>query len=237
MKAEKITILNNKQEKLVGYFYKNTSKTLIVLCHGAEPFNGYPGIEGVFEFYYSTGASVFAFDFSGHGGSEGENVISFKQRDADIKSVLDHFSTKYKEIILYGASLAGVSVAIAAGRYKTVAKLITVNGFFVFNPRFMYPRLVFIVFSYLISHPKFWKEVYFAINNLKMQKIKVPTLVIYGDKDDVVKPNQSIHFYNKLNTKKELFVFKNGDHPLMKKEYLKVAGPILDWIKQQIVFK
>ena len=237
MKPEKITISNNKKEKLVGYFYKNTSRTLMILCHGAESFKDYPGIEGVFEFYYSTGVSVFAFDFSGHGGSEGEKFISFKQRDADIKTVLDYFSSEYKDIILYGASLAGVSVAIAAGKYKEITKLVTVNGLFVFNSLRMYPRLVFIILSYLISHPRFWKELYFAMNNLKIQKIKIPSLVIYGEKDKVVSPKQSINFYNKLDTRKKLFAFSNGDHALMKKEYLKDAEPVLEWIKQQIVYK
>jgi len=237
MKPQIISVLNNKNEKLVGYFYKNTSKTIIILCHGVEPFRDYPGIEGVFEFYYSTGASVCAFDFSGHGGSDGGNSISFKKRDTDIKAVLDYFSSKYNDIILYGASLAGVSVAIAAGKYKTVKKLITVNGLFAFNSLHMYPRTLFIILSYLISHPHFWEEIYFAIKNLKIKKIKIPTLVIYGEKDDVVNHGQSIHFYNTLNTKKELVVFPNGDHPLMKKEYLEDAKPVLAWIKQQIVYK
>ena len=64
MKPERVIILNDKKEKLVGYLYKNTSKTLVIICHGIDPINGYPGTTEVFEFYHQVGASVFSFDFS-----------------------------------------------------------------------------------------------------------------------------------------------------------------------------
>ena len=236
MKREKQIIRNNKKEKLVGYLYKNTSKTLLILCHGVEPFSGYPDIEEVFELYHSTGASVFAFDFSGYGESEGKKTISFRQRDADIKSVLDYFSPHYKDIILYGASLAGISAAIAAGSYKEITKLITINGLFTFNPKNSYVSTVTTLVTYLLLHPYFWSEFYWGIKNLKIQNIKVPTLVVCGEKDTIINSQQSINFYNALKTKKRLIAVRNGDHALMKKEYLDLRKELPDWISQQVVY-
>lgn len=237
MKPEKLTILNNKREKLVGYFYKNKSKTIVIICHGIEPNNGYPGIENVFEWYHSMGASIFSFDFSGHGESEGKQVVSHRQRVADIKSVLDYFSLKYKDIILYGVSLAGAAVVIAATKYKTVTKLITVNGLFIFNPFLMDIKLMLMLLSYLISHPYFWAELYFVTKNLKIQKIKIPTLVVYGEKDNIVNPKQSIYVFNKLRTEKKLIAVPDGDHPLMKEEYFPVTKGVPEWIGEKVVWK
>jgi len=69
MKPQRVTIPNNKNEKLVGYLYKNSSKTLLIVCHGLDPINNLPVMEEVFKLYYKSGTSIFSFDFSGHGES------------------------------------------------------------------------------------------------------------------------------------------------------------------------
>src|SRR2546429_37908 len=98
MKKKRVVLLNNKNQKLVGYLFKNTSKTILIMCHGIETLSGFPGMDKVFEIYYQTGSSIFYFDFTGYGESEGRKNISIQQRVADIESVVNYFSQEYKEI-------------------------------------------------------------------------------------------------------------------------------------------
>ncbi len=144
----------------MGYLYKNTSKTLLIFCHGVDSINSYPGqgVEDVFDFYYQTGTSVFSFDFTGYGESEGKKKISIKQRVSDIGSIVNYFSQKYKKIILY------------------------------------------------------------------------------GQKDKEVKPIQSIDFFIELCARKKLLSVPGGDHTLMDKEKWKYLGPVLKWIREDVVY-
>jgi pimeloyl-ACP methyl ester carboxylesterase len=237
MRPEKLTILNHKQEKIVGKFYKNNSKTIVIICHGIDAINNIPDIEYYFEWYHSVGATVFSFDFSGFGESDGEKTLSLRKRDAEIKAVLDYFAPHYKEIILYGASYAGLSVAIAAGKYKQITKLVALNGLYTFNPARLAFSQIWRLVIHLILHPLFWNDIFYSIRELKIEKITIPTFVMYGEGDTIVSNQQSLYFYHKLSSKKTLVSVPHGDHMLLKKEYIPVTKALPEWIKQQVVYK
>jgi len=239
MKPHRVIIPNNKNEKLVGYLYKGTAKTLIIVSHGIEGNNtpSDPFLRKIIPEYFSeivkkSGASVYSFDFSGYGESEGENFLSLRQRDKEIKSVINYFSEQYDKIILYGFSLGGLSSAIGALHNKNTAGLITVNSFFTFNPLHLLPSNVIITFSYLLAKPRFALELYYRRKNLKIANIKVPTLVVHGDNDNFVNFKQSVAFFKKLNTRKKFFSIKSKDHTL-KKEYIQIPPEIAKWLKEE----
>ena len=198
MTPQKIFIDNNKKQKLTGYFYKNISKTIVIMCHGLEPYSSISGMEKVFEAYYHTGSSVFYFDFTGFGESEGEKTFSIKQKVFDIGNVLNYFSSEYKEIILYTVSLSGIVGAIATGKYKKITKLITVNGLFSLNIQQLYLYQALSIYTYLLSNPSRWKDMIYWVKNNKIKNITVATLVVCGEKDPLVKYHQSVNFYNNL---------------------------------------
>lgn len=239
MKPEKMTILNNKKQKLVGKLYKGSSKTLIVICHGIESANFTSDLpmRDVLADYFpeivlQTGASVFSFDFSGYGESEGKLFLSFKQRDADIQAVLSHFSSQYDNIILYGFSMGAVSTLIAATKYKEVTGLITVNGFFSFYPKNLFPSHIPLVLSYLISNPRFALELSYWRKYCQVENIKVPTLIVYGDKDNFVSSKQSNELYRMLRGKKKRVVFSTDDHAL-RKYSLQLPKEIAKWLREE----
>lgn len=236
MKKERVIIRNDKNEKLVGYLYKNSSKTVLIFCHGAAKINGYPGAEDVFDFYYQTGTSVFSFDFTGYGESEGKNEISITQRVTDIGRIVDYFSHKYKKIILYGVSFGGISVTIASTKYKKIDKLIVLNGFFSLNPRKLYPKQALSLGLYILARPAIWPEVAYLLHNVSAKRVSVPTLILYGESDKDVKPIQSINFFNELGTEKKLLNIPGGDHTLMDKAKWKYLGPVLKWIKDDVFY-
>ena len=236
MKCERVIIRNNKNEKLIGYFYRNTSKTLLVVCHGLDPVNGFPGVEEIFEIYYESGVSIFSFDFSGHGESEGKKNLSLKQRIVEIGNIIDYFSAEYDEIILYGVSLGGITVAIASLKFRKIKKIITVNGFFSFNPRHSNFFQICALGSFLLIHPVYWSELYYWWRNFQLGEITVPALVVYGEKDTDVNPRQSIYFYSGLRSKKKLLPVAGGDHALMGADVRAAAQLVKEWIQENVVY-
>lgn len=238
MKPQRVTIPNNKNEKLVGQLYKGKSDTLIIVCYGIEGSETLdPYLQKILPEYLSdinekTYASVYSFDFSGYGESEGDKYLSLRQRDEEIKTVVDYFSGHYKKIILYGYSLGGLSVAIAALHNKKISGLITVNGFFTFNPFHLFYTNLLIVLSYMFAKPRFASELIYRKRELQIKKITIPTLIVYAAKDKFVSPKQSLSFFNTLRTKKKIFTVQNDDH-LLKKEYKQIPPQIALWMKEE----
>lgn len=220
MEKERITILNDKNQKLAVYFFKNpSSKRLLLMCSGWATFDEIPKMNEVFNIYFSLGNSVCYFDYTGFGKSEGKTEINLEQRVNDIEKVIQYFSQEYKEIILYTPSFAAIPGSIASTKHKNVKKLVILNGFFYLNKYvtvYQFLRLNL----YLLLHPNAKRQLEFAEKNFNPEIIKVPTLIIYGEKDKVVNPKQSLYVFEHLKTKKELVKVPNGDHALMKDEYL-----------------
>ncbi len=120
-----LTILNNKNEALHGTLRQNnTTKPLLIICHGYGTSRKHPALAAISESLYHRGHNTFTFDFS-----ESAQKTSLAQQVADIESVIAHF-TNYQEITLIGGSFGALSTAIATIRVKRVTRLITVNGFF-----------------------------------------------------------------------------------------------------------
>lgn len=238
MKPQRVTIPNNKNEKLVGDLYKEKSKTLIIVCYGVggsislDPFLRKILPEYLSDISEKTSASVYGFDFSGEGNSEGKNFLSLRQHDKEIKTVIDYFSAQYAKIILYGYSLGGLSAVIGALHNKKVEGLITINGFFTLKPSNLFRVNATIILSYLVMHPPFALELYYRKKELKVHNITIPTLVVYADNDKFVNPKQSISFFNALRTKKKIFAI-HGDGHLLKKEYKQIPPQIAQWMKEE----
>jgi pimeloyl-ACP methyl ester carboxylesterase len=238
VKPQRVIIPNNKNEKLVGYLYKGTSETLIIICHGLEsnnvplpPFTKEIVSEYCDYLSRKTKASVFSFDFSGFGESEGKHMVSLIKRDSEIKSVLDYFVSTYKKIFLYGNSLSGATVAIAASKYKTIRGIITINGFFTFHLSSLYKANIVLIFSLLLANPLYIKELYFLYKHLKTEKIAVPVLVVHSDKDNLVNPKQSIHFFEALQARKKIVAIASSDHGMFK-EYMQGPAIVSTWFSE-----
>ncbi len=65
----------------------------------------------------------------------------------------------------------------------------------------------------------------------EVKKIKVPVLLIVGEKDEDTSPEQQRVFYNYLNTKKEFYIIKNAPHTFREKTHLKETKDIFSkWL-------
>jgi len=71
-----------------------------------------------------------------------------------------------------------------------------------------------------------------------MGGIKIPVLIIHGDRDFVVPSEEAEKGYSiikGLNDKNELYIVKGGDHTFSKKEHtLEVMNKTLNWLRQVV---
>jgi alpha-beta hydrolase superfamily lysophospholipase len=239
MKVEKVIIKNKKKERLVGDYYKNNSETLIIICHGLEYINNYPDnqLQNLFNGYFvalgtKTGASVFSFDFRGHGESDGKKVISLRNRSEDIKTVVDYFSSNYKDIVLYGFSFGAMSVVIEAAKDSRVRKVIVINGFLSFTLTHLNLIQFRNIFFHILFHPSFIFEIFYWVGHFHIEKITVPTLIICAESDAVAGSVQSKYFYKKLHGSKKLVLLPGNDH-MLKAEIDNLPRIIGSWIREQ----
>lgn len=68
-----------------------------------------------------------------------------------------------------------------------------------------------------------------------MDSIKVPVLIVHGDRDPIISVEEVIRAYEKIknvNEKNELYAVRSVDHTFSKKEHtLEVIKKTLDWIR------
>lgn len=231
VKKERLDILNNKGQKLAVYLFKNNTDRLVLVVPGLIPFGEIDGIQNVIDKYYSLGNSVCYFDKTGAGESGGEKGIDLEQVVNDVRSLLEIFSKRYKKIVLYGPSLGAVPAMINAVKYsdKNIVKLIHVNGIFYFDKYLSLLQKIRIL-VYFALHPTHKNQLSYIKKNFKPEEVKIPVLFVVGEKDRIVNPEQSRQVFEKINSKKELVLVPDGDHLLMKKEYVPHLKRLFEWL-------
>ncbi|KAL0333770.1 UNVERIFIED_CONTAM: hypothetical protein Sangu_1533200 [Sesamum angustifolium] len=127
--AEK-TIQNKRGEKLVGILHETGSANLVVLCHGFRSSKDDNIMVNLAAALETEGISVFRFDFSGNGESEGSfqfgNYISETE---DLRSVVEYFrGINRLTVAILGHSKGGDVVLLYASRYHDTPAVINVSG-------------------------------------------------------------------------------------------------------------
>ena len=134
--AEEVTFYSDEGQKLAGYkYYKENAyeaKGVVVIAHGM-------GCGGQNSFIYladsftSAGYSVFAYDATGNGKSEGDGIGGLPQGVADIDYAI-RFVKKQPEyqnlpIMLFGHSWGAYSVCAVLNFHSDIKAVISVAGF------------------------------------------------------------------------------------------------------------
>ncbi len=229
MTEKQITFKNNKGNKLTGYYYKGKTKSLIISCHGLHSYNFFPDINKIFDFYHKLGFSVLRFDFSGYNKSEGKKSVV--QRIDDINSAVKFLKKDYKEVIISAQSLCALPAVIAVTQNPSITKFIITNGLFNFNQINLIIKTQIKI--RLLLNKSYREEKKFLEENIHVEKIKIPTLVVYADQDKVVNKKQSIDFFNALKTEKQLSVLHNSGHYPIKKENIEEGFLITkEWLRK-----
>lgn len=130
LRRRHVTFASNKGQKINGYFYGDPGKGLIVLAHGLW-CNHLDYISEIHEFVKS-GYTVFAYDNTGCGKSEGRSIIGLAQSQVDLHYALLYLAHKNINVpmILYGHSWGGFAVSsVLTYSHPDIAGVIVRSGF------------------------------------------------------------------------------------------------------------
>ena len=115
LKREKEEILTKENIKLVGYWYnRKEDQPIIVFSQGIG--TRVVGYINEINYFATNGYTVFAFDNTGCGESEGKNIRGLPQSVVDLDCVLSYIENlegcKDEKIFLYGHSWGGFAVVL-----------------------------------------------------------------------------------------------------------------------------
>ncbi|MBL7708027.1 MAG: alpha/beta hydrolase [Chitinophagaceae bacterium] len=202
-------------------------------------FHGYSGEKSSMldkaEEFIRLGYNTLLVDFMGSGGSEGrQTTIGYKEAE-EVKTCFDYLVSKgEKRIFLFGTSMGAAAVLKSINDYS-----LTPSGIIIECPfgslyettavRFRsmnapaFPMAGLLVFWGGVQNG-FWGFSYKPTEYAKM--VTIPTLLMYGGKDEKVSRKETDNIYNNLNGPKKLVTFSKAGH----ENYL--IDHKEDWVKE-----
>jgi alpha/beta superfamily hydrolase len=252
---KKIFFKNSRRLKLCGILSNPTndkSAPIVIMCHGFATCKDSYTNKTLETMLNKKGIATFRFDFFGHGESAGkfEDITVSEGVDDTLSAISFIKKLGYKKIGLMGSSFGGICSTLAA--IKLAKSKISNHDLFVLVLKspvsdFMEVELQNIGKEHIVL----WKKnnyidydkkrklrlKYSFFLNLKKHKvyadaskIKIPTLIIHGDKDEIVPVSQSFKLVRLIPTS-ELVVIKGADHRYSKRqEFAAVMKLISDFV-------
>ncbi|NQZ35943.1 MAG: alpha/beta hydrolase [Crocinitomicaceae bacterium] len=180
------------------------------------------------DLFNDLGYSTLLVDFMGSGGSEGnQTTIGFMESE-QVKTSFEYIIEKNVEnVYLYGSSMGSVAIMKSINDHKIKPKGVILECPFgtmsqTVSARFRnmgvpsFPMASLLVFWGGVQN-SFWA---FGHNPTEYaKKIKCPTLLLYGAKDDKVTRSEIDEIFNNLRGEKRLNIYKNAGHESYLEKY------------------
>lgn len=182
---------------LVGSLLRaNSGDTLIVMVPGYHAeYNEYFYIAKSF---IDGGYSVFLFDTTGHGESEGGSSIGFSQAVIDLNCAIDFIEKSenfgFKNIVLFGHSRGGYAACCSLKDNKNISAVISVAGLNSAMEAVVAPAKDYVGFLAYCGYPFLWsyQSMLFGSDITSrsaaecISDTNVPVFIAHGTKDSVV---------------------------------------------------
>ncbi|KAK9705449.1 hypothetical protein RND81_07G058100 [Saponaria officinalis] len=129
---EKMIVVNDQNEKLVGLLHDTGSKEIVVLCHGFNSSKEQQTMVNHSVALADEGISAFRFDFSGNGESDGSFAYgNYMKEVEDLCAVVKYFKDKNRSVsAIVGHSKGGDVVLLYASKYHDVHTVVNISGRF-----------------------------------------------------------------------------------------------------------
>jgi fermentation-respiration switch protein FrsA (DUF1100 family) len=203
LKARDLYFETQDQVKLHGWlFVRDPQGPFLLWCHG-NAGNISHRLDNIARLQ-SVGINVFIFDYRGYGKSEGSLSEQgfYKDGGAAWETLIREGPVPPARVVLFGRSLGCAMAADLAARVPA-AGLILESGFPHLGAmaKVHYP----FVFSERLLSGRFD-----ALSRLK--RIKMPVLVIHGDRDGIVPTRLGRRLYESAPEPREWYEIKEADH-------------------------
>ncbi len=250
----KIYFSNSKGNKLCGILSNPTSSfntPIIILCHGfttSKDNNTNTKIEQIFN---KKNIATLKFDFFGHGESEGDfENITISEAVDDILNAIKYLKQKgFSKIGLIGSSFGGISSIMAASKTDDLFVLALKSPVSNYLERDLQEKTKEEIekwesdgFDFYVKSDGEKKKLNYSFfedykNNdgyEASKKIKIPTLIVHGDKDESVPVEQSKKTANILENCK-LEIIEDADHKYSKSDdFEKMLNLISNFVVEHI---
>ena len=240
MKKELFIETSDKIKIAINHFGKGSSSVLVIapgwfMTKDSNAFNDM-AIE------FSKYLDVIVMDFRGHGKSNGFYTFTAKEA-CDIKSVIKYAKTHYEKVFIAGFSLGAALAVIHCAKEQNIDKIIAVSIPHSFDKieNHMWKKEAwgetfkkFEIKRWLSIRPSLLVHDKIKPINI-INKIKVPTLFIAGEKDPTVYPWHTKTLYDNATCEKHFELFKDCCHAedlflAQKEKFLNVC---LDWLNEE----
>ncbi len=247
---EKIFFNNSSGIKLCGILSNPTSdkeKPILVLCHGfstSKDGTTYIRLEKILN---ENGISIFRFDFFGHGESQGkfEEITMTEAVDNVLKAIRFLEKSGYKKIGLCGSSFGGMASTLAALKRDDLYVLALKSPVSDYQELFMlqdknemesWRKNGFIYFTSVDERKlklnySFYEDARGVSVYGFVDRIKFPTLIVHGDKDETVAVEQSKKAANLIENCR-LEIIEGADHTYSNPQHFEM---MLDLISAFII--
>jgi dipeptidyl aminopeptidase/acylaminoacyl peptidase len=258
MKIEKIEFKNSKGMRIVGELQipEGSGKfPAVIVCHGFKGGKQQPHIKRIADDLTKEGFVTLRFDFTNNPGeSEGDlyDVTVTGELD-DLNKAIDFVkSLDYvnENIGITGHSLGGFVCLKVASERNDIKCLVTLSSLFDFKGAHVLKtsfkeakeKGYFITESITTYFKKFKVSVNFFEDGLKydlskdVKKIKCPTLVIHGDKDESIPLEQAKDLFNALECEKDLKIIKDAPkhNYVTEPQMTNVSKEAVNWFKRYL---
>jgi fermentation-respiration switch protein FrsA (DUF1100 family) len=200
---EDVFFVSGGERKLHGWFFPLEGKNPVILfCHG-NAGNISHRLENVWQLTEQK-LRVFIFDYGGYGKSPGKPSESGIYEDAlaAYDFLLDERNIPASQIVVFGRSL-GAAAAIEVSLKRKTKSLIIESAFT--STKAMSRTL----FPFSLLSPILPAH----FNNLeKIARVRVPTLVIHGKKDEIVPFSMGRDLFNAINAPKYFHPIEKAGH-------------------------
>lgn len=209
------------EERLHGWWIprEDAAKGVVILCHGYQ-INKSSQL-GRASVYHKLGYHTFLIDFRGHGNSEGTATTIGYQEAEDVRLAYEYIQQRSDlPIVLAGMSMGAVSILRAVSLYNLDAKALILECPFasmrsaiqsrfenVGLPPYILPDLLLLWGSWQHSM-NCWshKTTDYA------KTVDLPTLLIYGDADELVRRSEIDQIYGQLQGLKKTIILEDAGH-------------------------
>lgn len=221
-----LAVHSNDGLKLNGYLLENPNANgnWAVLCHGYAS-NSWTILDFARNFY-NMGYSLLLPDARGCGWSEGDYIGMGWHDRLDVLDWLEMLNRDYapRNIVLYGVSMGGATVMMAAGEElpENVRAIVEDCGYTSVREEFAYqakalfgaPAFPLLEFTSAVTRVRagFWLGEADALK--QVAKSTTPILFIHGEDDAFVPARMAVEAYEAATCEKELYVVPGGGHGL-----------------------
>jgi fermentation-respiration switch protein FrsA (DUF1100 family) len=202
--AEDVWFLNNKRQKLHGWFFSHpTSATTVIVNHGNS--GNIADLYVLISLLLRLPINLFIYDYRGFGKSEGSPMT--REVCEDAVSAYDYMAKRLpsSQLVLYGESIGGGISCYVAQRRK-VSGLILQSAFYDMR------RISSEFYAVFKIWPRALFPVPFLDNATALGKLSCPVLIVHGEKDREVGVEHSRDLFACANKPKELTILPHTSH-------------------------